>query len=221
MSRKQDFLALTYFLVSFSIMPYQVFAQNCTAVPDDTQRLACYDTAAAASEASRAARAKEAANDTARQEVPINTNWRVQKLKSAMADTTDIFVEVSSESSHVCRAYGSAPAKIRFMARCMENTTAVMIYGDCHLASGFQGYGQVTYRIDEETAREESFEASTDNSALGLWTGGSAIPFLQELLEKDQLIVRFTPFNMSPVEATFNIGGIDEAIKPLREACSW
>jgi type VI secretion system protein VasI len=209
------------FLVLFFVLPFQATAQNCTAVPDDTQRLACYDTAAAASEASRVARATAATAAAVPLEVPVDAKWRVRKEKSAMTDTTDIFMEVASEGTHLCRAYGNAPSKIFFMARCMENTTSVIVYGDCHLASGFQGYGEVTYRIDDEEAQDQAFEASTDNSALGLWSGGRAIPFLTDLLGKDQIILRFTPFNMSPVEATFNISGIDDAIAPLRAACSW
>jgi type VI secretion system protein VasI len=220
MPRNQSFVVIACLLIFLVVLPDQVLAQNCTAVPDDTQRLACYDAAAAASEASRVARVSEAAA-AVRLDVPVVAKWRVRKEKSAMIDTTDIFMEVSSEGSHVCRAYGNAPSKIYFMARCMENTTSVIVYGDCHVASGFQGYGEVTYRIDDEEARDEAFEASTDNSALGLWSGGRAIPFLKDLLDKDQIIVRFTPFNMSPVEATFNIRGIADAIKPLREACSW
>lgn len=35
------------------------------------------------------------------------------------------------------------------------------------------------------------------------------------------MIVRFTPFNESPVTAKFNITGLEEAIKPLRDSCGW
>jgi type VI secretion system protein VasI len=103
----------------------------------------------------------------------------------------------------------------------MENTTAAMIVTSCHMASGFQGYGDVEYRIDDNPARTLSFEASTDNSALGLWSGGEAIPFIKALAGGKTLIMRFTPFNESPTTARFDISGLEAELEPLRAACGW
>jgi type VI secretion system protein VasI len=104
---------------------------------------------------------------------------------------------------------------------CMENRTSLFVVTNCHLASGFQGYGDVEYRIDDKPAKTRAFDASTDNTSLGLWSGGASIPVIKELIEGSALLVRFTPFNHSPVTARFSITGLDEAIKPLRTARGW
>jgi len=89
------------------------------------------------------------------------------------------------------------------------------------MASGHGGYGTVEYRVDDKNAGKREFEASTDNSALGLWSGRKSIPFIKSMLAGKEMIFRFTPFGSSPVTARFEIDGLDEAIKPLRKECGW
>lgn len=64
-------------------------------------------------------------------------------------------------------------------------------------------------------------DASTSNRALGHFSGGKAIPLIKRMLGKEQMLTRFTPFGESAVTANFPIKGVEEAIKPLREACKW
>jgi type VI secretion system protein VasI len=35
------------------------------------------------------------------------------------------------------------------------------------------------------------------------------------------LLFEFVPFNSSPAMTTFDLRGLAEAVKPLREACEW
>jgi type VI secretion system protein VasI len=91
----------------------------------------------------------------------------------------------------------------------------------CHLASGHGGYGTVEYRFDDNPAGKRSFDASTDNRALGLWNGRKSIPLIKQMLGADKAIFRFTPYGNSPVTAKFGISGLAEAIQPLRDACHW
>lgn len=151
---------------------------------------------------------------------PDDGAWQVEVTTSAMTDTTNVFASLESENSQICRSYGSS-SRLTLWVRCLENTTAVIFSGDCHMASGFHGYGDVTYRLDDDKAVTKGFQESTDNLALGLWSGGSAIPFAKAILGKHRLIVRFTPFGMSPVEYNFDLKGSDAAIQRVREQCSW
>ncbi|MCX8507981.1 MAG: type VI secretion system-associated protein TagO, partial [Rhodobacteraceae bacterium] len=133
--------------------------------------------------------------------------------------TKDIFVSLESEEPLTCGMFEKTKAQL--ILRCMENKTAAMLITSCHMASGFQGYGQVEYRVDDNSSLTRDFEASTDNGALGLWDGGSAIPFIKAMGDGHQLLMRFTPFNESPTTAKFDITGMAEAIAPLKEACGW
>lgn len=151
---------------------------------------------------------------------PKTGKWTLEVVKSKMKDTTDAFADLVSQESVQCASFGEA-SPLQLTLRCMENTTAITVGGNCHLASGFQGYGKVTYRIGDHEAQSKNFQASTDNQVLGLWSGSAAIPMIKEMLGEEKMLVRFTPFSMSPVEVEFDITGIDEAVADIRKSCNW
>lgn len=216
--------------------------ESCFAIGNPIERLECYDIWATeqagepigtvAVKAAIAEKADIANTDKADEPAavgasekpddppPPETAWTVNQRKSAMVDTTDVFVTTYSEAPVMCAQYGNS-GTLSVILRCMENTTSVIIAGDCHMASGFHGYGEVTYRLDDNKARSRNFDASTDSRALGLWNGGSAIPFIKDMFGKETLLVRFTPFGMSPVDAEFDISGTEDAVKDLRTSCNW
>lgn len=233
-------------LAALAITQSPALAQeSCTKIGHPIERLECYDEWASGEygrpvgtvevkkklaengipslsvKAEATAGAKPAAPaDDATKEEP-KARWLVSKDKSAMTDTTNIFALVPSESPVMCKQYGNGSTPLSLWLRCMENTTSVIIGGDCHVASGFEGYGDVTYRLDDQKPQTRGFDASTDSSALGLWSGGNAIPFIKDMFGHDKLLVRFTPFGMSPVEATFDIRGTEAAVTDLRKECGW
>lgn len=86
--------------------------------------------------------------------------------------------------------------------------------------SSIQGKGRITYRLDTEQAKNRDFVESNNNMALGLWSGSSAIPFIKGMLGHEKLVIRATPFSDSTVTAQYDLSGLNEAIKPLREACN-
>lgn len=196
-------------MTALSLAPVNALAQvpECPAIENDLDRLACYDKAIGRTPTVTAESAKG--------------SWSVQTKRSEFEDTTDVYMSVQSKAPVACNMFGShQPASLYL--RCQENTTAIYIATNCHLASGFQGYGEVDVRVDDKKATSMSMDVSTDNEALGFWRGGQAIPFIQrQLLGGGTLRVRFTPFNASPVSAEFDLTGIDEAIAPLREQCGW
>ncbi|MFN0113872.1 MAG: type VI secretion system-associated protein TagO [Paracoccaceae bacterium] len=181
--------------------------KECIPIKQDLVRLACYDRIVMATDSAEGAPLASAGK------------WAVETKKSEFKDTNDVFLTVRMEDVLECGMFDRSPATL--LLRCMENSTAVMLATSCHMASGFSGYGRVEYRVDDKPSRTKNFEASTDNSALGLWNGGSAIPFIKELFGGKRLLMRFTPFNESPVTAEFDISGLEEAIASLRKECSW
>lgn len=145
--------------------------------------------------------------------------WSVQSGTSAIDDSRTVTLRVSSDNQISGRFGGRGHAVL--LLRCMENKTNVLISFNDHFMADIQGYGNVTYRIDDRKAATKGFEESTDNKWLGLWSGGSAIPFIKGMFGGEKMVVRATPFNESPVEVTFRIGELESKITPLREACGW
>ena len=138
-----------------------------------------------------------------------------------MTDDTTVIMTVDADEPVACILSGTERPTL--VVRCPENTTSMYIATTgCHLVSSeYNNYGDVTYRIDDEPAKTRGFDSSTSSRALGLWSGGSAIPFVKFLFGHKELLTRFTPFNENAVSARFKIDGLEEAAAPLREACEW
>lgn len=155
-------------------------------------------------------------------ELPLlasNGSWKVTEDRSAFDDSRTVVLSI--ESDDTVRGQFGPPGPALMYLRCMENATAVYLWINDLFLSDIQGFGVVDYRIDDRQASQLRAEGSTDNKALGLWSGGKSIPFIKEMLDGKRIAFRVTPFNESPVEFSFDLAGLNQAIGPLREACLW
>jgi len=177
-------------------------AAQCVSMSDPNARLNCYDAIFKVIEPPKTLGA-----------------WRVSEARSALDDSRTVTLRLVSDA--VIAARFGPPQRAEMILRCMENKTAFyMTFADNFMAD-VQSYGRVDYRIDSLRADRWSMTESTDNKALGLWSGAGAIGAIKQMSAGKSLFVRVTPFNESPLEVTFTISGLDEAVKPLREACNW
>ena len=145
--------------------------------------------------------------------------WRINKDKSQIDDSESVYLSLNSNALIPGQFGGSGPAML--WLRCLESTTAVLLQVNDLFLTDIEGYGSVTYRVDDRKAIKIRMVASTDNKSLGLWSGGSAIPFIKNLMKGEHVVFRVTPFNESPVEFEMDLSGITAAVDPLRKACKW
>jgi type VI secretion system protein VasI len=138
--------------------------------------------------------------------------------KSKIDDSTNVYATLRAKESVYVR-YGQRRPVL--WLRCLENSTALILDMDGGFVADIQGYGTVTLRIDEAKAFDRHFRESTDNSSLGLWSGGEAIPLIKRLFGASTLIARVTPFNESSVLIEFDVRGVEHAVEPIRKACGW
>lgn len=193
------------FLVSSSVA--LASGEECIEVPNDLDRLACYD--------------KALGRTPLRQmERMADSEWILATEKSKLTDQTSVFLRVDSKESIDCG--WNRGDKISLWIRCHENVTALVISTGCHMTSSdYNDFGDVTYRIDDAKAQTVRMDESTNNRSLGLWRGNRSIPVIKQMFDSSSLVVRMTPFGQNPFIATFNIAGLKEAIAPLRAACHW
>lgn len=194
------------FLLSLAVTGTAVEAapDDCLKISEDLVRLSCYD--------------PELGYAPVVKEVRGAGEWSVQTETSKMDDSTNVYMQLRSTEQTNCPY---KPGKHTLTIACRENTTSLwIVFGRCFMSDN-GGRGRVTYRIDSKPAATISMRESNDNSALGLWRGASAIPFLKKLFGGSKLLVQATPFSDSRVTAEYPIAGIEEAIKPLRAACHW
>jgi len=79
----------------------------------------------------------------------------------------------------------------------------------------------VTHRIDKAASKQTKWSLSTKNEHTGKWNGNTSIPFIKSLFGKSNLLMQVTPYGENSVMTTFDISGLESAIKPLRAQCSW
>jgi type VI secretion system protein VasI len=191
------------FLCGFLMISSPAFsADECVALTDDKKRLACYDM----------------------KYKPIEKTervgkWIVSNEVSKVDDSQAVYLQVLSNESIEKRSGGSDTATLTL--RCQERETSLLINLAGEFLADISGYGDVTYRIDNQKAETRAFTASTNNESLGLWSGKKAIPMIKSLLDHDVMLVRATPYNQSPETVTFPITGLKGVIEPLRKACGW
>ena len=107
------------------------------------------------------------------------------------------------------------------VVKCEINTTSLAVtFGGNIVASVLDSF-KIMLKVDGRPASPTTFTVSKDFKAVGLWKGATAIPVLKTLLAGKTLQVTGAPFFSRAVTATFPIGGLDGAIKPLRESCGW
>lgn len=178
--------------------------KKCASIRDDRLRLECFDLLF----------------QKTPQTIPVSRgNWQVTQEKSKIDDTSNVFLQLRSTEPVVNR-YGRQEYLILWIA-CREKQTSLYIIFGGHFMASLNTGGDVVYRVDKRPAQKKSFRELNDHKALGLWTAGEAIPFVRNLFDGSVLYVRTTPHSESSVSGEFNITGIEEAIKPLSEACSW
>lgn len=182
------------------------FSSECLKIEPPLDRLACYD--------------KEVGRTPSVVATPTKSDWVVETETSKLTDDKNVFLYLTSKEPVSCKWKQGQKAFLTI--RCREKTTAAILSTECHMSSSqYDRYGEVDYRVDEAPAKVAKMEASTNNTSLGLWRGANAIPFVKQLLGGKVLIMRYTPYGDSAMTSEFNIVGLDEAIKPLREACNW
>jgi type VI secretion system protein VasI len=192
---------------------------ECADVSDTSERLSCFDDAHGIKTALTSDNPPEkAAENTIEPEpAPIKVDWNTRTKTNPLTDLTDVYLSVRANETIQC---GYKEERPMLFLRCMDNTTAVLFVTDCFMAD-IQGYGKVRYRVDKNTEKTRNFEESTDNMSLGLWSYNRARPFIDHLRGGEKLIMQYTPYNDSPKMTTFDIAGLDEALKPLRKECGW
>lgn len=181
--------------------------KDCAKTENDLDRLSCYDKISG--------------------RTPIYTppaeasgKWEVSTATSKLTDDKNVTLFLTSEE--VVNCGWNRGDKIGLVIRCNEKKTSMYFNTRCHMTSSeYNDYGDVTYRLDSDKARTVGMTESTDNKAIGLWSGGKSIPVIKQMLTKNEMVVRMTPYGESPFTATFKIAGLADAIKPVREECKW
>ncbi|MYI90566.1 MAG: hypothetical protein F4073_01280 [Rhodobacteraceae bacterium] len=104
--------------------------------------------------------------------------------------------------------------------RCRNNTTDLMsIWFDGIYYNQSRGVG-IFSRIDKEESTGKRWVAYT-NQVASAGEGSHSINFIKEMFGHERLILQTVSYGDRIIDATYSIKGIENAVKPIREACNW
>ena len=77
----------------------------------------------------------------------------------------------------------------------------------------------VTYRIDAEPPATQRWNASADTASA--FVPGHTVDVVRRMALHDSLSASVVSSRGDTLSAVFDLGGMDTALKPVREACAW
>ncbi|QHJ78458.1 MAG: hypothetical protein [Bacteriophage sp.] len=182
---------------------------DCSKIKDDAERLACFDNISKQNEPSVSADAK---GDEQK------SKWEFRTKQSKMDDSISYSIKMLSDNQINEGANDNKYGTI-FIACSKPFTTIAFTTGD--LLNEYDGTSLVRYRLDKEQAKTTDMVVAKPNYAIGFWEEKKSVPFIKDMLGHEKIIVEIKRYGLGDATMEFSIKGIDEAIKPLRQACNW
>lgn len=175
---------------------------KCQSEANTDARLACYDKIL-----------PPKAAEEAKPVVGIG-KWQVSTKTSPVDDSENVFVSLSANDSFRSN-FGESITPDLYIT-CREKKTELFINWDTYLGLNET---QMLSRLDKQKAKTKTWDISSDTKAV--FYRGNVIEFIKSLSQANVMFTQITPYNESPVSATFDLAGLSEALKPLQKACGW
>ena len=203
-----NWFCLSVFLLvnfAFAEIPKNEFAK-CSMIDGDLEKLNCFDELARKYDLDGIQSSKKEIQDSGK--------WKINENINPIDDSKTVTVYLLSDSGRS----SMMRRQIQLVLRCKSGSTELYINWYDYLGSD----AKVLTRVGKNYATSSNWSLSTDSQAT-FYPGGRSktIDFIKSLINEDSFVAQVTPYNESPVTAIFDIKGLQKAIQPLREACSW
>lgn len=187
---------------AYADIPTTEFAE-CSSKKGDLDKIECFDNLAKKYNLNGIQASKEEIQDSGKWNVSIDTN--------PIDDSKTVTLYLVADSGKSAMLGES----VILFIRCKSLETNIFINWSDYLGSE----ANVLTRIGKEKAEIRNWSLSTDSQAT--FFPRNEVDFLKKLLVVDSFVAQVTPYSASPVTAIFDIKGLPNAIKPLREVCNW
>ena len=135
--------------------------------------------------------------------------WLVRDDVGPLDDSRTVTLRLISDTGR--SVYGDP---VSLVLRCRSGELDAYINWKSYIA---EDYPRVTYRVGNSEAETKTWINSSDNRAT-FFRGNEQI-FIEELVRSRKFVAQVTPYNESPITATFDLHGLNAAIRPLRASC--
>ncbi|HEG2003733.1 TPA: type VI secretion protein [Enterobacter asburiae] len=175
---------------------------KCQSEAKSDARLACYD--------------KVLPPKVAEEAKPVEGvgKWQVSTKTSPVDDSENVYVSLSANDSFRSQ-FGESITPSLYIT-CREKKTELFLNWDTYLGLNET---QMLSRLDKQKAKTKTWDISSDTKSV--FYRGNVIEFVKALSQANSMFTQITPYNESPVSATFDVAGLSEALKPLQKACGW
>ena len=143
------------------------------------------------------------------------SSWTVEESRSAMTDEPTVVLTTRASNEVHGRLDRARPSLI---VRCRERKLDVyLVTGMSSHVEGATGSHTVRYRVDTLRAVSEgSWQESTDNEAL---FSPAPAALAERLMSGNTILFEWTPFHADPVQARFDVQGLEPHRAKLVAAC--
>jgi len=191
----------------------------CSEINEPVDRLECFDGVGRQAKRADTLTAKE---DPMSAEMPVGSTsspepqWHSEKKRSKIDGSTLVTARI--ESNEEVTVHAGETYRPVFGIECQKKKTIAYIASRAPL--GIEETA-IDLKIDDAPPFTLELELSSDYKSAGWWASPDAVAFLKKLAGKQVLAARLTPVRDVPVEVTFNLVGMKQAIAPLTKACNW
>jgi hypothetical protein len=142
--------------------------------------------------------------------------WVTTFEKSSFDDTRTVILALKANSP-VSGWVTDATIPL-LIVRCKEKKTEAYVNVGMQqdVESGLYNQSTIRVRFDSQEAASLISDHSTDGKGLFFHDPQTII---DQMLQHEKMVFGFTPFNSNPVETSFDLRGLNEAIKPLQDSC--
>ena len=137
-------------------------------------------------------------------------NWTIYESIDPMSDSKKVGMILHSDNKGSWGTYA-------LVIRCQQGQTELYIRWNDRITEENPG---VTIRLDKRSPMISNWSISSDRT-ITFYTSGDITDFIKQLMGAETLAARVTPYQGAPITAVFDVRGLSEAIKPLRECCHW
>jgi type VI secretion system protein VasI len=175
---------------------------KCAEVENDIARLDCYDALAASTASTVTPTASRIAG-------PEGGAWTMLDEINPLDDSRTLAAGLQSTST-------TSGGPVLLAMTCRSGMTGLVINWGDYLGPE----AIIVTRIDsDEPAFPLRWELSADSQQTVY--PYDVVALIELLLAADRFVVQATPYNENPVVAVFDLAGIQNAIRPIREGCGW
>jgi type VI secretion system protein VasI len=145
-----------------------------------------------------------------------STHW-LQISKTDKLDDSQMIGIAASANELISNSIGMDKQVLLFI-RCNKNETDFAIQTPRVIGGGYGDGAQVKWKIDQGKISTEQWAVASNATAV---FARQPVPMLKSMIGKTQLIVSVPSYDKAPETVTFNLAGLEDALKPIREQCKW